>query len=198
MITSNEYLGAHAHSSGHFQWGSIFAGTAIALALSLVLMQFGSAVGLADDAPLRGEGSLASWGIIATGIWLLWVQLLASLSGGYAAGYLRAPTPDCTPHENELKDGLYGLVVWATSTVLVFIGVGLAAAVASYIAIATDSYEDPSTITDPEQNAAVIFAFVAGATSLLSAVAAWWAATMGGEHRGKGVDFTGALSFRKK
>jgi hypothetical protein len=184
-------------SNSNFQWGAIFAGTVIALAISLVLMQFGTAIGLSDDAPLRGEGSIASWGVIATGIWLLWVQLLASLAGGYTAGYVRTPTPEFKPHENEVKDGLYGLTVWGFTTVLAFIGAGFATAVTTYIALETGTYDDPSTITDVEQNTAVIFAFVAGSTALLSGVAAWWAGTMGGEHRLKSVDFSQYLSFKK-
>ena len=184
-------------SNSHFQWGAIFSGTVIALAITLVLMQFGAAIGLADNAPLRGEGSIASWGIIATGIWLLWVQLLASLAGGYVAGYVRTPTPEFQPHENEVQDGLYGLSVWAFSTVLVFIGAGLASAVTSYVALETGTYEDPSALTETEQNTAVIFAFVAGSTALLSGVAAWWAGTMGGEHRLKSIDLSKHISFKK-
>jgi hypothetical protein len=160
-------------------------------------MQFGAAVGLSDDSPLRGEGSLASWGIIATGIWILWVQLLASLAGGYSAGFLRTPTPELPPHQNELKDGFYGLSVWATSTVLVFIGSAAVAAFASYVALANGTYEDPAIMSDYEQNAAIIFAFSLGAISLLSAVASWWAATMAGDHRLKGTDFSQHLSFKK-
>jgi hypothetical protein len=180
-----------------FQWGAIFSGTTFALAISLVLTHFGAAIGLADDAPLRGEGSIASWGIVATGVWILWVQLLASLSGGYIAGYLRTPTPEFQPYENELKDGLYGLTVWAFSTVLVYISVAFASAVATYVALETGTYEDPNEITDAEQNTAIIYAFIAGATSLLSAVAAWWAGTMGGDHRLNSVDLSKYLSFRK-
>lgn len=181
-----------------FQWGAVFAGTVIALAISVVLIQFGSAVGLSDDSPLRGEGSAASWGVIATGIWILWTQLLASLAGGYSAGYLRAPTPELEPHQNEMKDGLYGLSVWATGTVLVAIGAALAVAFANYVALAGGTYEDSSTMSDNEQNAAIIFAFALGATSLLSAAAAWWAATVGGEHRLNAVDHSRYLSFKKR
>ena len=184
-------------SNSHFQWGAIFAGTVIALAISLVLMQFGAAIGLSVNAPLRGKSLIASWGIIATGIWILWVQLLASLAGGYTAGYVRTPTPEFKPHENQVKDGLYGLTVWAFSTVLIFIGVGFSAAVASYIALETGTYKNPSALTDADKNSSVIFAFIVGSTSLLSAVAAWWAGTMGGEHRLNAVDFSQYLTFKK-
>lgn len=183
----------------YFQWGVIFAGVAIALALTVVLTQFGSAIGLKADAPLRGEGNLASWGIIAAGIWILWTQLLSSLAGGYAAGYLRLPTPEFMPHENELRDGLHGLTVWAACTVLVFIAIGVATVGASFVASQADgsqTAEAVEALKRTRENTAVIFAFAHGATSLLSAVASWWAATKGGDHRLSVADHSPVWSFR--
>lgn len=186
------------HPHHRFEWGPVLVGTVLACAISIVFMQFGAAIGLADDAPLRGEGSIASWGIIAVGIWLLWVQLMASLAGGYAAGYSRSITPEATAHDNEMRDGLYGISVWATSTVLVFIAFSIAAIITSYIDAQAGGEITDGTVTDIEQNTAVIFAFILGSTSLLSGVTAWWAATMGGEHRLTGKDFSSRLSFKKK
>ena len=185
----------------YFQWSVIFAGIAIALALTVVLTQFGSAIGLKADAPLRGEGTTASWGVIAAGIWILWTQLLSSLAGGYAAGYLRLPTPELLPHENELRDGLHGLTVWAASTVLVFIAVGIATLGTSLVAAitpGTQAADVAETVKRTKENAAVIFAFAHGAISLLSAVAAWWAATKGGDHRLTVADHSVVWSFRHR
>ena len=179
-------------------WGAIFAGSVIACGISIVMMQFGSAIGLSQDSPFEGEANLAAWSVIATGIWVLWIQLLASLAGGYAAGYMRTPALSASEHENEMHDGLHGFAVWALSTIGVFIVVSLAAFAANYITIAAGTYEPPGDMSDTEQNTAIIYAFVMGATSLLSAVAAWWAATMGGDHRIKGTDFSHALSFKKR
>lgn len=183
----------------YFQWSVIFAGIAIALGLTVVLTQFGGAIGLKADAPLRGEGTIASWGVIAAGIWILWIQLLSSLAGGYAAGYLRVPTPELLPHENELRDGLHGLTVWAASTVLVFIAIGVATLGASLVATQADSAqanEAIEAVKRTKENSAVIFAFAHGATSLLSAVASWWAATKGGDHRLTVADHSTVWSFR--
>ncbi len=181
-----------------FEWGVVFAGSAIACAITIVMMQFGSAIGLSADSPLMGGENLAHWSIVATGIWILWVQLLGSLSGGYVAGYLRRPTAGYTAYENELHDGIYGFCVWAISTLAVFTVFSLVAYGASYIdAISTPITEEPVlALTDREQNVALIFAFVLGSTSLLSAVAAWWAATMGGDHRANGTDFSAQLTFK--
>jgi len=183
----------------YFQWSVIFAGIALALALTVVLTQFGGAIGLKADAPLRGEGYKASWGVIAAGIWILWTQLLSSLAGGYATGYLRLPTPEFLPHENELRDGLHGLTVWAGSTVLVFIAVALATFGAGILAQNSDSAQTAhaiDTLKHTKENTAVIFAFAHGATSLLSGVASWWAATKGGEHRLSVADHSPVWSFR--
>lgn len=187
----------HPVSPSGLQWSTIFAGTAVACAISVVLLQFGSMIGLAADSPLRGEGSIASWGVIATGIWLLWISLLASLAGGYIAGAMRGATPYLTTHENEMRDGIYGLTVWATSTVAAFIVIALASAAAAYVELHTVTDEVIDVVTKEEQNATIIFAFAAGATSLISAAAAWWAATMAGDHRDNKVDFSKQLSFKK-
>lgn len=204
VIHQTDTVHSHTHSHPHthhhgFQWSPVFAGATIACAISVVMITFGGAVGLAADAPLRGEANLAAWSVIATGIWILWVQLLASLSGGYIAGYLRCPTPSYTAHENELHDGFYGFATWATSTLLVFTGVSVAAVAAGLLAAQPEIDTNmTNTMTDTEQNTAIIFAFVTGATALMSAVVSWWAATMGGEHRSMGTDFSHYLSFKKK
>lgn len=183
----------------HFEWGVIFAGAAVATAVSIVLLQFGSIVGLSAHEPLRGEeGNIEAWGIIATGIWLLWVQLLASVTGGYLAGWLRSPATAFHTHQTEMRDGMHGLVVWSASTVIVFIGAALAGAFATYVSIQNGTFEGAEALTDNEKNASIIFAFAMGATSLLSAVASWWAATKGGEHRDEGIDFSHDISFKKK
>jgi hypothetical protein len=184
-------------SATKFEWSVILAGTFVACAISIVLIQFGAAIGLSSDTPYGNAEDWTHWSVIATGIWILWAQLLASLAGGYLAGYARTPTPEYTPHENELKNGLYGLSVWAVSTVFVFIAVALAGAGATYVALETGTYNDSTFVTDAEQNTGIIFAFVTGSVSLLSAAAAWWAATMAGEHRASAVDFGTGFSFRK-
>lgn len=134
-----------------FEWGVIFAGAAVACAISIVLMQFGSVIGLSADGPLTQLEDMATWAVIATGIWILWVQLLASLAGGYSAGYLRRPTPAYKPHENELHDGFYGFAVWAISTIAVFTAISIAAISATYIEVETGIYNVDGTMSDSEK-----------------------------------------------
>src|SRR3546814_3872917 len=125
MTTGTEPSGA-----SYVEWSAVIAGAILAMAISVLLLQFGSAIGLAVAAPLRGEGMDPAWRTIAIGVWLLWVQLLASLSGGYLAGRMRAPVIGSTPHEMEFRDGVHGLLVWALALIVVAAGVALVAALA--------------------------------------------------------------------
>lgn len=68
-------------------WGAIFAGAAVAAALSLVLFILGSGLGLASISPWT-YNSPAAIGI-STILWISFTQLAASAVGGYMAGRLR-------------------------------------------------------------------------------------------------------------
>ena len=180
-----------------FEWGVVIAGAVIASAISIIFIHFGSAIGLSAEEPFRGRISIELWGIVAIGLWLIWVQLISSLAGGYVAGRMRGSVMGATEHEREMRDGIYGLAVWATATLAVVICVGFMTAIGSIVAAMGDPNPVVETLTDQQENIGIIFAFGAGATSLMSAAAAWWAATMGGYHKDNGVDFSKALSFRK-
>ncbi len=188
------------HTS-YVEWGPVLAGATLACAISIVLLQFGSAIGLAVSAPLRGEGLARPGLAFATGLWILWVQITASIGGGYLAGRLRRSFDGIADHESEVRDGAHGLLSWAAATVAVFIGVSAATAVAALApAVATPDQTADATqaMMVAKKNAAAVYAFVTGAVSLVSAVSAWWAATKGGEHRDGQVDFSRHFSFRKR
>ena len=195
-----EYNNNDGRPSSYIEWGPVFAGAVLASAITIVLLQFGSAVGLAAASPFRGEGTAARGGIVAAGLWLMWAQITASIGGGYSAGRLRAPLlGDATLHEREVRDGAHGLISWATATVAVFLVVSAGAALSALAPAAIDKTTDVSdAMIAMKKNAAVIFAFVIGASSLISGVAAWWAGYMGGEHRDGRTDFSKHVSFRKK
>lgn len=193
MTTLNE---THCHT--HFEWGVILAGTALATAVSIVFIQFGSVIGLSSDVALSGIADLTHWSVLAIGLWVLATQLTASAVGGYMAGRLRSSSVELTPHENEVRDGLYGLAVWATSTVAVFIALSLGAAFAGMVEAQTEVVDLSVELADKEQNAAIIFAFILGATSCASAVIAWAFAAIGGDHRDSKKDFTKIVTFIKR
>lgn len=190
MINSND--------QSPMEWSAIFAGAAIAVATTLILSQFGAIIGLSSDGVLVGKVKLANWAVIATGIWLLWIQLFASVTGGYISGRMRLISRDISAHDNELKDGIHGLMAWAISTLVVFVVVGLVAAFGVLIDSINGNLSLPTTLSQKEQNMAVIYAFILGSTSLVSAVASWWAATVGGNHRDQKTDFSKLISFKKR
>lgn len=183
----------------YIEWGTIFAGAFVALAITAVLVQFGAAVGLTQTSPyLSADANITPGFVLGTGIWLLWVQVLSSLTGGYLAGRMRTPIADvnATAHESDLRDGVHGLLVWATATLMVVVAVGVVTSVA---ALVDNPVEDAKRIADipvAQKNATVIFAFFAAATSLVSAVISWAAATVGGNHRDTRVDHSRYFAFR--
>jgi hypothetical protein len=274
-------------------WAAIIAGGVLATAISFILITFGSAIGLSLTSPYEGSGfSLVFLGV-ASGLWLVWVQISSFIAGAYLTGRLRRRLPDATPHEVEVRDGCHGLLVWALG---VLIGATLASSVAGSVAstgaavvssttqaigsgaaqaaasgsnpleYATDTLFRSDNPQAPDGNAAsgpeaarilaasaaqgsisaddkaylarliqartglaqpeaeqridrvmasmqsaadkakavadkarrvgVIIAFVTAAALVVSAVAAWWAAGMGGRHRDEGTDFSHLVHWR--
>jgi hypothetical protein len=108
---------ARAAVAGYVDWPAIFAGTALAVALSFVLLTFGSAIGLSATSFEPGEGVSLRWVAIASGIWFLWVAITAFAAGGYLAGRMRRPVAEANPDEVEARDGAHGLVVWAVGAI---------------------------------------------------------------------------------
>jgi hypothetical protein len=129
-------------------WGPVIAGALTAAALASVLHAFAAAVGLAvsSTAPTWRDASIALW--ILSGVYLIFVALVAYGVGGYVAGLLRerygsataGPTPvtantaAVVVDEVELHDGLHGLLVWALATLLTVILLLLAASASTRLA----------------------------------------------------------------
>jgi hypothetical protein len=253
----------------YVDWGAIFAGVFIAIAISSVFLAFGSAVGLSLSSFKVGESAPVIGLVIAAGLWLLWVQISSFIGGAYVTGRMRRRISDAKAHEVEMRDGAHGLIVWAVSIVIgaalaswiTIAGIGGAVSTASN-SVAMDYYVDklvrsdalPATAdvsatanantnanaqigrvlaknviarkiddtdksyllreissrsglaeadvqkrldetlatlkaqADTTRRYGVLFAFLTAASLLISAVAAWWAATAGGKHRDEGVD----------
>ncbi|HYD17424.1 MAG TPA: hypothetical protein VEF76_02965 [Patescibacteria group bacterium] len=186
--------------TSYIEWGSILAGTVLALALSLVLLQFGAAVGVADLDDMRTNVPSRE-AMIGGGIYVLVSTLIAFTLGGYVAGRMRAPVAGSPIHEREVRDGIHGLMVWATGTVLMAVGAFLAAWLTRYgmtQAEAEVAKDVAKEVVQQRHKIAVILAFAAGATSLVTAVSAFAAATKGGDHRDNMVDHSRQISFRRK
>jgi len=102
----------------YVDWPAIIAGAFLATALSLVLITFGSAIGLSMSSPLEGEGASRRWVTIAAGIWILWTAVSSFAAGGYLSGRMRRRADDASEDEVEARDGAHGVVMWAVGAVL--------------------------------------------------------------------------------
>jgi len=181
----------------YIEWGVIFAGAFVACAISTVLIQFGAAVGLTQITnELSTDANITPGGVLGVGIWLLWVQILSSLAGGYLAGRMRMPIAGASEHERDMRDGVHGLLVWATATLAVVLAASAAASVAALVDNPATDVVVNADVRAMNEKVTVIFAFCAAATSLVSGVVSWWAATVGGDHRDTAADHTRYFTFR--
>jgi len=131
------------HAS-YVDWPAIIAGVALASAISLVLISFGSAVGLNFLDFGYNSGANPIFVGIAAATWILWVQISSFMAGGYLTGRLRRRFHDSTEDESDFRDGAHGLLVWAGAailgTVIAVGGIGAAAnAVGNVAATATNA-----------------------------------------------------------
>jgi len=91
------------------RWSAVFAGTAISVALWLLLQMLGMGIGLAAI-DLDDSGSLRDLGI-GTTAWTCIAPLIAMFIGGVIAGRLAGT------HERGIG-AVHGLVVWALTSLL--------------------------------------------------------------------------------
>jgi hypothetical protein len=143
-------------------WPAIGAGGVSAAALTLVLLAFGTGMGLSSVSPWSNSGaSLTTFGI-GTGLYLVVVAMIASSIGGYLAGRLRTKWAGVHTHEVYFRDTAHGFLAWAFATVLSAAALGSAAsqmvggasagltqAVGSQSAGPMDSYVDRLLRADP-------------------------------------------------
>jgi len=101
----------------YIHWGPVFAGAALAAAVSFVLMGFASAVGLMVASPSPTWRDASVWLAILSGFWIIVVATGSFALGGYLAGRVRS-TWKAPEDEVEFRDGAHGLLVWAIGVVL--------------------------------------------------------------------------------
>jgi hypothetical protein len=107
-------------------WAAIFAGAAAAVAVTLILLTLGSGLGFAAISPWR-EPSPQSFAI-ATAIWLIVTQWIASGLGGYLTGRLRTRWTATHDHEVFFRDTAHGFLAWAMATIVAVALLGLVGA----------------------------------------------------------------------
>lgn len=99
-------------------WPAIFAGAVIAVSASLILIALGSGIGLASVSPWPNSGASATTFTVMTAIWLVVIQWVSSLLGGYITGRLRTKWVGTHTHEVFFRDTANGLVMWGLATVV--------------------------------------------------------------------------------
>lgn len=107
-----------SNDSSYIDWAAILAGVVLASAVSLILLTFGSAIGLSMTSAREGDGASLFWISIIGGLWILWVQLIASFAGGYLTGRMRRRVGDASESESDIRDGSNGLVMWGLATLV--------------------------------------------------------------------------------
>jgi hypothetical protein len=129
-ISERTEIVAVGTATSFLQWTPVFAGALVGSAVSLVLIAFGTALGLGivSSSPTWRDTSPAL--TMIAGLFLLLAALVSVGVGGYVAGRLRERW-DPSAHSDlvEFRDGTHGIVAWALAVVIT--GVVAAASVAS-------------------------------------------------------------------
>jgi hypothetical protein len=104
-------------SSG-VSWAAVIGGAFVAAALSVILLALGAGLGLSSVSPWAHTGASASTMGIATILWLIGMQVVASGMGGYLAGRLRTKWVNVHTDEVFFRDTAHGFLVWAVGLVI--------------------------------------------------------------------------------
>ncbi|MDB5582631.1 MAG: hypothetical protein JWR80_7807 [Bradyrhizobium sp.] len=99
-------------------WPAVAAGAVVSCALTLVLLAFGTGLGLSVVSPWAGSGVSATTFKIGTGLYLLVIAMIASSLGGYIAGRLRSRWIGVHSDEVYFRDTAHGFIAWAFASVL--------------------------------------------------------------------------------
>jgi len=99
-------------------WPAIVAGAVAACAITLLLLAFGTGLGLSMVSPWSGSGVSATTFKITTGLYLIVIAMIASSIGGYLAGRLRSSWAGVHGDEVYFRDTAHGFVAWALASVL--------------------------------------------------------------------------------
>ncbi|MEZ0081523.1 hypothetical protein [Bradyrhizobium japonicum] len=110
--------GGSGSSLAGVSWPSIFAGAIAACAMTLVLLAFGTGLGLSMVSPWAGSGISATTFKITTGLYLIVIAMISSSIGGYLAGRLRSSWDGVHADEVYFRDTAHGFIAWALASVI--------------------------------------------------------------------------------
>jgi hypothetical protein len=106
-----------SHSSG-ITWSAVIAGAFVSAALSLILLSLGTGLGLSAVSPWSNSGLSAATISKGAILWLILMQAIGSLMGGYLAGRLRTKWTKIHSDEVYFRDTAHGFLVWAVGLVI--------------------------------------------------------------------------------
>ena len=106
------------NSQSGVSWAAIAAGAVANAALTLMLVAFGSGLGLSAISPWSDTGVSAATFKTGTGIYLVVVAVMASAVGGYLAARLRTRLVGLHTNEVYFRDTAHGFLSWAFAVVL--------------------------------------------------------------------------------
>jgi hypothetical protein len=138
-------------------WPAIVAGAVVACALTLVLLAFGTALGLTVVSPWAGSGVSATTFKIGTGLYLIVIAMMASSVGGYLAGRLRSGWTGVHSDEVYFRDTAHGFVAWALASVL---GAAVLAAPATSLIGGTAAGATQGAVTSAAQSSGPMDGYV--------------------------------------
>jgi hypothetical protein len=123
----------------YVEWGPIIVGTLGALAITVVLMTFGGALGLSVTSAQPYAGLSAKALAVLAGLYAALVHVASFATGGYLAGRMRTPWTTTDLVERHFRDGGHGFAVWALGVVLgaVFALSGVSAVVKTAVGATT-------------------------------------------------------------
>lgn len=118
-VTTNATVVTTDPPSGRYvEWSPIILGTLAALAMMVVLMTFGGALGLTVVSPQPYAGMSAKGVAVLAGLYACLVHVASFSAGGYLAGRMRTPWTTTDTVERNFRDGGHGLAVWALGVVV--------------------------------------------------------------------------------
>ena len=108
----------------YLDWGPVILGALGAAAMSIVLLAFGSALGLSVVSPYPYAGISGKGAAVLAAVYLALVMVASFAAGGYIAGRMRSPWRSTDEVECQFRDGAHGFGVWSIGVLL---GAALAA-----------------------------------------------------------------------
>ena len=123
-VTTATIVATDLPGGRYLEWGPIILGTLGSLAMLVVLMTFGTALGLTVVSPQPYAGISAKGLAVLAGVYAALVHVASFAAGGYLAGRMRTPWATTDLEERNFRDGGHGFGVWALGVVL---GAALAA-----------------------------------------------------------------------